>query len=1012
MSTREFEKARDDIVSRLNILEYYTSNGFVVITDSGGQATGKCIFHDDNSPSFSINTKNGLFKCFNPSCVASNGGSIFDFEMMVSKCNYLTALGNIGKAVGIEIKGRMLPPIEHHVYMNFHEELFKAENRAILDEFILKRGLTEETIKRFKIGFCKTEGPYNKRYTIPIFDEDGNCRNIRYYLMGASDFKMLNHKVKIDANREIKFGIMRLFNIADLNLVKKDEDLIICEGELDACILSQQGFRVVTATAGAGSFPKNDIEKFKDLNVIFLFDNDDAGREAASKLAFEFHKKEIPTRIAKWPSEIGNKGDATDYFVKLLKTRQELIDEVISKAREFVPEEQLIKNEIAEGNFTEISLHQSNEKDHIGKRVAVKCIISGMNLTPFIVPKRVVLSCDQGRGETCLKCGMLLKGGSSEVLFTAKEKQTIALTNTSDSKIKALLRSKVGAIECPRLKYENEDMQKIEEVILIPLVREFSDDGAKYTQKICYVVDAKNLESNKSYELNGYAVTNPNNQYATILFDHVQSTQDDIESFNLTLDMEERLKKFQPETWDVKSVEKKFEDICTDFEYNVHSIYDRHEVQIAYDLTFHSVLSFHFNSAKVDKGWVECLAIGDSSQGKSDILKMLMRHYKVGEKISGENMTLAGLIGGVEKFGERWIMTWGKFPLNDKRLLGIEELTGLDKEILAKVTDVRSSGLAEVTKIRKEVTLARVRLILTANARSKRPINTFNYGVEAVMELFGAPEDVRRLDLAVTVASGEIDPEVYNKKKASREKVEHKYLSEECKNLILWAWSRNATQVEFEAGAEDFILDCAKLMSQKYSARIPLVEPADQRIKLARLSVAAAARTFSINGNPHVIYVRKCHVAFVYNYLNKIYDKKSMGYDVYSKQQNVGVNLSEERLFEIERDLKLIPNFAILGGHLLSLNRFRKGDIGDLMGYSSDELKVVFKRLSFLGCIKSTPAGFVKMPFFTKILKDSEFELINEEIVFNGNGNHKEVKKEEIDFSERTPAPSESEELF
>lgn len=178
--------------------------------------------------------------------------------------------------------------------------------------------------------------------------------------------------------------------------------------------------------------------------------------------------------------------------------------------------------------------------------------------------------------------------------------------------------------------------------------------------------------------------------------------------------------------------------------------------------------------------------------------------------------------------------------------------------------------------------------------------------MQSVLKLFGKTEDVRRLDLAIAVASGEVDTELLNRFEDDISDIPHKYTSDLCNMRALWAWSRQPEQVIFQEEATKEILASATMMGKKYSSIIPIVEPADQRLKLARLSIAAAACMFSTDNGENII-VKKEHVQFVVSYLDKQYCKKTFGYDKLSQQEFENSDNSEEALESLRKKFMLCP---------------------------------------------------------------------------------------------------------
>lgn len=412
----------------------------------------------------------------------------------------------------------------------------------------------------------------------------------------------------------------------------------------------------------------------------------------------------------------------------------------------------------------------------------------------------------------------------------------------------------------------------------------------------------------------------------------------------------------------MQSVQEKFDAIHQDLEANVTKIYQRRDLMVMFDLVAHSVIKFEFGGDYLRKGWVECLVIGDTRCGKSETIEKLMGHYRCGEIVTGESATYAGLVGGLQQTQKTWSITWGKIPLNDRRMLNIDELSGLSQEHISRMSGIRSSGVAEITKIQTERTLARCRLLWSSNPRGKRPMAAFTSGIAAIEDLIGHPEDIARFDAAMTVALGEVPLSVINAK--TRNHVPHVHTSEACRQLVYWAWSRKPDQVVWAPGAQDRVLDVATDLSRKYVA--PLVEGAEQRVKVARLSVAAAARVFSATSDGECVYVTTDHVDFVQQYLVRIYNKPSMAFDLYSHAK-----LSETTLHDpkaIQEQLERLP--ADFRGLLNDAPSFTAADLQDFAGVSRDGANELASFLVRRRCIRKGKFGYYKLPAFIRFLRE------------------------------------------
>lgn len=410
------------------------------------------------------------------------------------------------------------------------------------------------------------------------------------------------------------------------------------------------------------------------------------------------------------------------------------------------------------------------------------------------------------------------------------------------------------------------------------------------------------------------------------------------------------------------SVQAKFDQIHTDLEANVTKIYQRRDLMTLFDLVAHSVLQFEFGGNIVRKGWVEGLVVGDTRCGKSETVEKLMGHYRCGELVTGENATYAGLVGGLQQTQKTWSITWGKLPLNDRRMLAIDELSGLPQEAIARMSGIRSSGVAEITKIQTERTLARVRLLWMSNPRGKRPIAAFTSGISAIEDLIGHPEDIARFDAAMTVALGEVPMSIINAK--TRTEVPHVYTSETCRRLVYWAWSRKPHQVVWAPGTQDRVLDVATELSRKYVA--PLVEGAEQRIKVARLSVAAAARVFSATPDGECVYVTPDHVDFVHQFLVRVFDKPSMAFDLYSHAKISEATLNDPK--QVQERLEQLP--ADFRGLLNDAPSFTSADLQDFANLSRDGANELASFLVRRRCIRKGKFGYYKLPAFIRFLRE------------------------------------------
>ncbi len=379
----------------------------------------------------------------------------------------------------------------------------------------------------------------------------------------------------------------------------------------------------------------------------------------------------------------------------------------------------------------------------------------------------------------------------------------------------------------------------------------------------------------------------------------------------------------------MNKVERKLSEITDDLEANVVRINGRRDLIQAVDLVYHSVLTFNFAGERVRKGVVELLIIGDTRTGKSSSVQKMGSHYGYGDFITAGSVSQAGLLGGVDEANRRRFLKAGRLPLAHRRLVVIDEANEMPEELIAKLSGVRSEGYYDVVKISGGRLACLTRMIWIANTRTSKNLAAYPYGVEAIPEVIGKPEDVARFDLAMCISGKDVDVEALSVPSRNRPKVTQRYTHRACHRLITWIWSRKATQIIIPDRTEDAVLVLAKAISGRYAEDIPLVLKTEARIQIARLAVAVAGRVASTDETGELILVEPDHAEAATNILQRCLDAPSCGFDVYSSRRAGKTDLSKE-----VRDL-LIPALGLEGIQaLLGFQTIQKGDFGSIFASS------------------------------------------------------------------------------
>lgn len=374
-------------------------------------------------------------------------------------------------------------------------------------------------------------------------------------------------------------------------------------------------------------------------------------------------------------------------------------------------------------------------------------------------------------------------------------------------------------------------------------------------------------------------------------------------------------------------MERRVNRIYDDLEANVVDITMRRDLMWLVDMCFHSVLAFEFQGDIVRKGVVEAIVLGDTRTGKTHTVEKLIKHYQHGDLITGESVSLAGLLGGVDEGGNmrgRFIR-WGRLPMSHRRFVCIDEANEMSHDLIGKMSGVRSSGVYTIEKIASMKIPCLVRMIWIANTRSQKALSEYSFGVEALNEVIGKPEDIARFDICIMLGQDDVDKEALYQKKSEKKRVSHVYTSDICSALIKWVWSRKSDQVIIPEQTEERILDWSRRLSDEFDKEIPLVIETEQRKKVARISVATAARVFSHDGTRERILVLPDHVDAACNSLLRMYRSKTMGYDAWTRSKKSG-DLGDS----IETVIKAIGKKGMTA--LLNLDSVREKDLKDILG--------------------------------------------------------------------------------
>jgi len=828
------------------IFEYFFKPRGPYEENSQGEIPVICPFpHDkgyETRPSAHVNPKKGLFHC--KTCQAEGRFN----EGGLSETNFLAKAYNLTYDQALYLEGMLN---NHELYDDDEWERLQRllyENKPAV-EYLNDRGIMNKTIGKYSLGFTGDGIGYPVKMFWHLVD-------VRTYDPGG--------KPKMRS----KPGAKPWLYPFDEWIVDPQPTLFVA-GENDCLLARQMGYNAVTVTGGEGTFPKMLAGLFKGRTVYMCFDCDSAGRKAVRSVAFRLREAGATVYIVdlELPGTKDDK-DITDFVVKHGWGTEELNARI--KAAALYTGELYLEDK--NQHYPLIELWEVPQGKHSGQHRSSRVVLSGTYDQAMQVPSAIEWRCngakldDEGKSP-CYGCPLAKDNVDPKsrwwTLDEDNMKTVLRFTEVNEKQqINAINMTLNRPDKCPNGTVHIRALQDVQKVILTPDVETESLEDFRATEQYAYVIGTDMIEGSR-YRAFFRVFPHPNNgQRVFLVVDHVEDSDIGINMFKMTESIQEELKKFTGDPFEMMPHRAEMaKDIIGPFA--------RDTIVNGCDLMFHSPLKFIYNG-KMIKGYPEGLVVGDTRTGKSDVAQSLVRYYQLGNFTSVKRATTAGLLGGVEKLptgGHK--ITWGVIPRNNKSVVFLDEMSDCGLDVIASLTDMRSSGVATVSKVAKGKAPANTRMMWLSNPRKNgdghnASVIDYPSGVSIVNDLVGATEDIARFDFILLVAEGEyISPLTEITTKA--------YDSIDYRNLIYWVWSRTPEQVVWEEGVESYVWHVSQELNEKYNTDVKFFG-AEAWKKLARIAVACAGCCFSSSADGQLLVVSKRHVDWAARFLTDCYD--------------------------------------------------------------------------------------------------------------------------------------------
>lgn len=910
-----------------------------------------CPLHEDQKRSASVNVDKGLFYC--QAC----GQGMPLTELLLMQDEWVSTNGHANGKV-LHLNGGVAKPtrtLSAGMIDGWHSQLLSTPSAlAWLEE---ERGLRLETIQEYKIGMD------GRVYTIPVYGPDDEILNVRYYNPHPGQDQ---RKIWQERGYEAK----TLYPIKIMQQVGDSGFVIICEGEWDALLTIQRGFPAITRTGAADVWLAEWGQHFRGKKVYVCHDRDNKGQAADAKVAkalrhiADVYKIQLPYGV----TEKGGK-DLTDYW---LEHTSDHFRELLARA---IPAANSSGRSTGSGGSSDsadrpsqelATVEQANDANNVGKPLELILTIKGRKEPGYTIPKKIQLSCSQDAGNKCSVCPMRAANGRAAIEIMKDDQTVLALMDSTNSQVFGIIAETYGVPggKCVKLEQDIQEYQAVELLFARPALDHsdgsISDPGAAaYKTLKITSVGRHNTSASQTVRVRGALQPNPRTQGNEFLAHEVTPMDTSIDRFELTDRNQELMSRFES-----NEPLNKLAEISQQLSQHVTRIVGRPQMHAVMDLTFHSVLSFNFAGERVDRGWLESLIVGDTRTGKSLAAQRLVQHFGAGEIISCEAASFAGVVGGLQTIGGKdWIVTWGVVPLNDRRLVVLDEVGGLSYEEIGQMSDVRSSGQAKLTKIQQETTWARTRLLWLGNPRNA-DMSHYTYGVDAIKPLIGNMEDIARFDLAMTVGMHDVASEIINQPARGGDLL---YTSEACHALLMWAWTRTADQITFTDEATEAVFSAANEMGKLYTEDPPLIQAANVRIKIARVATALAARTHSTDSSGERVLVHPAHVGAAVRLIHILYGMEAFGYRERSRERLADRYTAEQNRDAIGQYLRARPQLA---RYLRQVSKFRRQDLDEVLGVSREESTGIISHLYEARMIRKVLGDIVVEPTLHSLLRE------------------------------------------
>jgi len=379
--SRSFQDLIEEIRETANIVEVVSA--YIPVKRAGRSYKALCPFHPDKNPSLMINEEKGMWHCFG--CGA--GGDVFSFVMRMENLDFREAAQLVAERLGISFqwdrreseRGKLIEICETCAKY-WQDVLLNRPEGERGREYLRKRGLKQETIEEFRLGFAPPDirellgllrkgeftpedlgksGAFSRRedglhlifggrVIFPIFSPEGKVVAFGGRAIDDSVPKYINSSETLIFK---KGNVLYGFHMAKESITKRKQ-VIIVEGYMDAITLYEAGIKNVVATLGT-ALTEGHLRLIRRYieEIILAFDPDSPGMNAALRATPLIEESHLSAKVMLLPE-----GSDPDSFVR--KEGREAFEALLDKAVDIY----------------DFQIKKALEKGEEGKREAIEII--------------------------------------------------------------------------------------------------------------------------------------------------------------------------------------------------------------------------------------------------------------------------------------------------------------------------------------------------------------------------------------------------------------------------------------------------------------------------------------------------------------------------------------------------------------------------------------------------------------------------------------------------------------